>query len=224
MSSKFALMGVVSAVAGLSLSAGSANADQPYGGPAYGVPECSGPGPCQFSVQVLPHYAPAVGPITVQHRTPFDGHRSIRFRQAPNVSILRVHGLPESVGLGDAPTGFSGGCHPHSTQYCRSSDGRDAPITIPTPAPYPKPYPIPKVASALSTATPAPTPTRTYVPQRYARSGSVITAPMAGGSGYPGLAGGTSAGFGTAPTSSSCQAGSSPYCYSSPTGGGRYGQ
>ena len=58
------------------------------------------------------------------------GHlRSVQIAGAPHVNITRVHGLNNPVGLVDAPTGFTNGCHPSSTQYCRNG------AVAPQPAP-----------------------------------------------------------------------------------------
>lgn len=163
MSMKSAFWGLISVAALMGSGSVTAQAGQPY--PA---PPCAGPGPCDYGIHVLPSRPVHQGPVTVQHRTAFDHYKSIQFQQAPHVSILRVHGRPQTVGLSDAPSGFTGGCSPSSTRYCRSeADQTDHVIDVPSPTPHPvpapqplplpKPYPVPK-PSPIVRPVPLPRP------------------------------------------------------------------
>lgn len=83
---------------------------------------------CGVGVSVIPSEAPKFGPITIENSHPMGHLRTIDFQRAPNVSITRVHGMAPTAALADAPSGFTGGCHPSSTQYCRASAGSASPI------------------------------------------------------------------------------------------------
>ena len=116
--------------------------------PAFAGGNCGG-GNCAMPVQVMPSYAPEIGPMTVRTENPMGHLRSVNFQRAPNVSIMRVHGMAPSAGLSDAPSGFTGGCHPSSTTYCRQDAGAPAPVqlTAPQPAPVSIPAPAPVYAA-----------------------------------------------------------------------------
>jgi len=108
---------VLAAVSGLSLAALSAPAFA--GGCGYGA---SG-NDCGAQVQHIPSAPAAFGPMTVRDVHPMGYLRSVNFQRSPNISITRVHGMGPTAGLSDAPSGFTNGCHPTSTQYCRSDAG-----------------------------------------------------------------------------------------------------
>ncbi len=102
--------------------------------PAFAGGNCSG-GNCATSVKFMPSYAPEFGPMTIRTENPLGHLRSIDFQRAPNVSITRIHGLAPTAGLSDAPIGFTGGCHPTSTTYCRQSAGHPVQVELNAPAP-----------------------------------------------------------------------------------------
>ena len=104
--------------------------------PAFAGGNCGG-GNCALPVQVMPSYAPEFGPMTVRTQNPMGHLRSVDFQRAPNVSIMRVHGMAPSAALSDAPSGFTGGCHPTSTTYCRQDAGRPVQVQLNAPAPAP---------------------------------------------------------------------------------------
>lgn len=106
--------------------------------PAFAGSNCNG-GACAGSVQVMPGYAPEFGPMTVRTQNPMGHLRSVNFQRSPNVSIMRVHGMAPSAGLSDAPSGFTGVCHPTSTAYCRQDAGRPVQVELNAPAPAPVP-------------------------------------------------------------------------------------
>ncbi len=87
---------------------------------------------CAPAVKVLNSPPVDNDPVTVRNHSPMDYLRSVNFSGSPHVSITRVYGQQELVGLEDAPTGFSGGCSPHSTSYCGAQTsppvGSSAPI------------------------------------------------------------------------------------------------
>lgn len=106
--------------------------------PAFAGGNCNS-GNCGTSVQVMPSYAPQFGPMTIRTENPMGHLRSVNFQRAPNVSITRIHGMGPTAGLSDAPSGFTGGCHPTSTAYCRQSAGVPVQIEMSPPAPAPVP-------------------------------------------------------------------------------------
>jgi len=122
---KFSIMAAVSS---LTLAAVST--------PAFAGHCAAGAPSCNVGVNVIAPAPAQFGPMTVHTQHPMGHLRQVNFQRSPNVSITRVHGMMQTAGLSDAPTGFTGGCHPTSTQYCRTDAG--TPINIdfaPTPAP-----------------------------------------------------------------------------------------
>lgn len=130
----------LAAVSSLSLIASAAPALA--GGCMNGAPNCN------MGVNVLPSSPAQFGPMTVQTAHPMGHLRHVDFQRAPHVSITRVHGMAPTAALSDAPSGFTGGCHPTSTQYCRTDVGTPVSINMapaPTPvvaAPYVAPAPV----------------------------------------------------------------------------------
>ena len=118
--------------------------------PAFAGGNCNG-GNCATSVQVMPGYAPEFGPMTIRTENPMGHLRTINFQRSPNVSIMRVHGLAPNAALSDAPSGFTGGCHPTSTTYCRQDAGRPVQVQLNTPAPVIQ-APVVQAPSAPRTA------------------------------------------------------------------------
>jgi hypothetical protein len=102
--------------------------------PAFAGGTCNS-GNCGTAVQVMPSYAPEFGPMTIRTEQPMGHLRSVNFQRAPNVSITRIHGMGPTAGLSDAPSGFTGGCHPTSTTYCRQDAGRPVQVQMAPPAP-----------------------------------------------------------------------------------------
>lgn len=144
---------VLAAVSSLSLIALSAPAFA--GGCGNGAPNCNvgvnvvAPAPAQF------------GPMTVHTNHPMGHLRQVHFQRSPNVSITRVHGMGPTAGLSDAPSGFTGGCFPSSTNYCRTDVG--TPVTVDlTPAPV---VAAPYVPAPVYTAPAQPL--RTMIGQGY---------------------------------------------------------
>jgi hypothetical protein len=94
---------------------------------------------CQTPVVYGPAPRPQVDPVMVRSQAPMGHLRSVHFSGSPNVNITRIHSQQSGINLSDAPSSFSGGCMPHSTQYCRQG-GVAAPqpvIAAPLPAPAP---------------------------------------------------------------------------------------
>ncbi|MDA8708688.1 hypothetical protein N9M10_04865 [Hellea sp.] len=141
---------VLAAISSLSLAA--------FASPAL-AGGCMNGGPnCNMGVQVIPTSPAQFGPMTVHTQNPMGHLRNVDFQRAPNVSITRIHGMGPTAGLSDAPSGFTGGCFPTSTNYCRANVG--TPITIDmTPAPV--------VAAPYIPAPIAVQPLRTMVGQGY---------------------------------------------------------
>jgi len=65
--------------------------------------------------------APSFDALSVNIRQPLEDLRSVHVRTAPAVSITRIYGQNAYAGVQDAPRGFTGGCHPTTTQYCRQN-------------------------------------------------------------------------------------------------------
>lgn len=120
--------------------------------PAFAGGNCFG-GSCNTGVQIVPGYAPEFGPMTVRTENPMGHLRSVNFQRAPNVSITRIHGMAPTAGLSDAPSGFTGGCNPTSTTYCRQSAG--VPVNVQLAAPTPQPLIAPAPAPVFQTQIPA---------------------------------------------------------------------
>ena len=116
--------------------------------PAFAGGNCN-TGQCDMPVQVMPSYAPEFGPMTIRTQQPMGHLRSINFQRAPNVSITRIHGMMPNADVSDAPSGFTSGCHPTSTTYCRQDAGRPVQVQI---APQPQPVPL----ALYSPPAPAP--------------------------------------------------------------------
>jgi len=71
--------------------------------------------------QVITHSggSASIDPMHVYSQQPMGQLRSVQFLGSPSVNIMRVHGMGPTAGLTDAPTGFTKGCLPQSTHYCR---------------------------------------------------------------------------------------------------------
>ena len=110
-------------------------------------------------VSTSPHYH---DDMLVSIDQPMGHLRGVNFRRSPHVSVTRIHAMPPTAALDDAPGGFTGGCHPESTTYCRAGGGVVAPAPVPVApiaAPLPAPAPVfAPVAAAPVVATPLPTP------------------------------------------------------------------
>ncbi|MEL6686703.1 MAG: hypothetical protein AAFP97_03675 [Pseudomonadota bacterium] len=146
MAIKTASVGVGTTLASMmTLMAGSALAGAPLGCGIPGGPACA---PNTVIVSSPPMYSDA---MTVENRKPYDFLDSVHFQQSPHVSITRIHGQDTTVGLSDSPMGFTKGCHPESTAYCRSGSAK----TVSAPV-VPKPV-APPVVKAPIIVAPKPT-------------------------------------------------------------------
>jgi len=117
--------------------------------PAFAGGNCGG-GNCAVPVQVMPSYVPEFGPMTIRNQNPMGHLRSVNFQRAPNVSITRLHSMNPTAGLSDAPSGFTNGCHPSSTTYCRQDAGIPVQVELNRPVPIAAP-----IVSAPVVATPS---------------------------------------------------------------------
>ena len=121
------------------------------GMPAYAGGACGGQH-CGTAVQVFDAPAPQFGPLTVRNQNPLGHLRSVDFQRAPNVSITRVHGLAPTAALSDAPSSFTGGCHPTSVTYCRQDAGVPVQVELAPQAVFQAPViSAPQVVSAPRT-------------------------------------------------------------------------
>ena len=129
----------------------------------------SGAPNCDMGVKVVPSAPAQFGPMTVHTTHPMGHLRHVEFQRAPNVSITRVHGMMPTAGLSDAPSGFTNGCHPTSTQYCRTNVG--TPVTVDmAPAPVvATPYvaPAPVIAQPLRSYTGQGYDASKFAPRQY---------------------------------------------------------
>jgi len=148
---------VLAALSGLSLAALSTPALA--GGCGFGAPAN-----CGVGVNVIPTEAPSFGPMTIHNRNPLGHLRTIDFQRAPNVSITRVHGMGPTASLADAPSGFTGGCHPSSTNYCRANAG--TPVSVQPVAPAPV-MSAPVVSAPVISTPVVSAPLRTWTGQGY---------------------------------------------------------
>ena len=147
---------LVAAVSSLSLLASAAPAMA--GSCHAGAPNCN------VGVNVIAPAPAQFGPMTVHTQHPMGHLRQVHFQRAPNVSITRVHGMAPTAALSDAPSAFTGGCHPTSTAYCRTDAGTPIDI-VPVPAPV---VAAPYVAPAPVMAAPVvQQPLRTMIGQGY---------------------------------------------------------
>ena len=94
---------------------------------------------CDAGVTVNMHGAPVFGSTSVNIQQPMGHLRSVQYTRSPNVTITRLHGMQQTASVSDAPSSFTGGCHPTSTAYCRSDAGRPVNVQMSAPqisAPY----------------------------------------------------------------------------------------
>ncbi len=109
---------------------------------------CGGIGNCDAGISYQGSAPADFGPMTVRGATPYDHMDSVHFTRAPHMQITRIHGMANPVSLGDAPVGFTDGCHPTSTTYCRQHNpvARPLPVAQPVfqPAPVVMAPPVPQ--------------------------------------------------------------------------------
>ena len=105
---------------------------------------------CNPGAVVVDPYTPQFDQVTIRNTEPLGHLRSVNFQRAPNVSITRVHGLAPNVALNDAPSGFTNGCNPSSTVYCRAGAGAAAPVAA-APVISFEPAPITQIQRPLRT-------------------------------------------------------------------------
>ena len=158
MAIKTALLSIGGSVALFSLMSGPALAGGPSqcGSAGYGQSQSQG---CDTGVSYVRTPTGYSGPTTIENRTPYDYFDSVHFQRSPHVSITRIHGLAPSVGLGDSPVGFTQGCHPQSTAYCRSGHSSQTTSTVSRQSTY-APTPQPTYTPAPVMSAPAPMPPR----------------------------------------------------------------
>ena len=58
---------------------------------------------CKVPVQVMSHYTPSVDAVRVYNNQPLDHLRSFNYRSSPSVSITRLYGQGQTVGMTDFP-------------------------------------------------------------------------------------------------------------------------
>ncbi|MEP3888962.1 MAG: hypothetical protein ABJN69_00765 [Hellea sp.] len=150
---------VLAAVSSLSLAALATPAFA--GGCGNGAPNCN------VGVNVIAPAPAQFGPMTVNTNHPMGHLRQVNFQRSPNVSITRIHGMASSADLSDAPSGFTGGCFPTSTHYCRSDAGTPVNVQMnPTPV-NAGPVIAPPYVPAAPVYTAPAQPLRTFVGQGY---------------------------------------------------------
>jgi len=148
---------VLAAVSSLSLAA--------LATPAFAGGCVNGAQNCNVGVKIMPSTPAQFDSMTVHTNHPMGHLRQVDFQRSPNVSITRVHGVGPTAALSDAPSGFTGGCHPTSTQYCRADAGTPVNVNFaPAPAPV---VAAPYVAAPVYNAPVIAQPLRSYVGQGY---------------------------------------------------------
>ena len=111
----------------------------------YGVPAQQ----CKVPVQVMTPPAAHVDAVRIYNQQPMDHLRNFNYRSSPAVSITRVYGQGQTVGLSDFPSKFTDGCNPVSTKYCRqAAPAQPAPVHRPVAMPMMQPAPAPVVRVA----------------------------------------------------------------------------
>lgn len=142
---------ILAAVSSLSLAA--------FASPALAGGCMNGAPNCDMGVKIIPSTPAQFGPMTVHTAHPMGHLRQVDFQRAPNVSITRVHGMGPTASLSDAPSGFTNGCFPSSTNYCRSDAGTPVSVTM---------APQPVIAQPFIAApAPAAQPLRTVIGQGF---------------------------------------------------------
>jgi len=110
------------------------------------------PGPagpvCSPQVIAHPGGAPGIDPMHVYSERPMGHLRSVKYLGTPSVNITRIHGEIGAARITDAPSAFTGGCTPESTQYCRQG-GVAAPIPAPVIAAPVIAQPAPIIAAPV---------------------------------------------------------------------------
>ncbi|PHS41587.1 MAG: hypothetical protein COA91_02090 [Robiginitomaculum sp.] len=81
--------------------------------------------------------------VHTYNSVPYGYLKTFTYKNTPNVNVMRVHSRAPVVGLNDAPNGFSGGCSPVSTSYCRSRKAAPPPVYAKAPAPIIRARPAP---------------------------------------------------------------------------------
>ena len=116
---------------------------------------------CDSGTVVNVNGAPSFGPMTVNIEQPMGHLRTVEYTRSPNVSITRVHGMAPSASLSDAPSGFTSGCHPTSTTYCRSDAGKAVNVQLNAPqvaAPFVPQFQTPQYQAPVMMSAPLPAP------------------------------------------------------------------
>jgi len=139
---------ITAIVSGLTLSLGSTAAWA--GNCGFGA---SGPN-CTPNVVTHPGGESRIDPMNVYASRPMGHLRSVRYLGTPSVNITRIHGQHGIASITDAPSGFTGGCTPESTQYCRQGGAVSTPAPMPIPMTAGLHSPFPLAAPAI--AQPAP--------------------------------------------------------------------
>ncbi len=82
-------------------------------------------------------------PVNNYSTAPYGYLKSFAYKNTPNVNVMRVYTNGPRVALNDVPTGFTGGCNPVSTGYCRAGSAMPMPAPRPVMRPvFPAPRPV----------------------------------------------------------------------------------
>jgi len=124
------------------------------------------PGVVNHGVNVDP-----LAPVNSYSTAPYGYLKTFAYKNTPNVNVMRVHTRGQMVPMNAAPTGFSGGCNPVSTGYCRTGG---TPVAMPQVRPLPMPQmraPMQIMGTPIMRAPVAPVQVRTgqgYNPANFA--------------------------------------------------------
>ena len=121
---------------------------------------------CQTQVVVHPGQVPYSDSMNIYSSQPMGRLKTVEYMRSPSVNIMRVHGMGPTAQLSDAPSGFTNGCMPESTSYCRSGGMRPAPMPqMQMPLPMPviaQPAPEPRIVAIGGGYDPSKFIPRTY--------------------------------------------------------------
>lgn len=133
------------------------------GGCGYGVPAQA----CAPSVVVNQGAGPAFGPMSVNINQPMGHLRSVNYTRSPNVSITRVHGMAPMADVTDFPSGFTKGCHPTSTTYCRQDMGTPVNVSMGAPVMPAPVMPAPVISAPRTVAVGGGYDPSKFIPRQY---------------------------------------------------------
>lgn len=86
--------------------------------------------------------ADPLAPVNSYSTAPYGYLKTVEYKNTPNVNVMRVRNQAPMAALNDVPTGFTGGCNPASTGYCRAGGAMP-------PMPQVRPMPMPQMRAPV---------------------------------------------------------------------------